>query len=255
MFNPVETSFPMKTDGWGGSSTPSSARSSANTGLVGDLIGAGTSILTNYQNVEAQKGENAKNRAWQQNMSNTAYQRAVADMKLAGLNPMVMYGSGGSGASTPAGSSTMAMRQNPFAGLGDAMRKSASTALETKRLDKDLAVADETIKSIQAQTKKSDLESKTINALLPAVFAESAYRTRQANYKNTLSPETNDIVDSAGTGPWGSIVRGLRGLFGDGVDLKTPVTNTAKDYGKNVNKRNEKSADDLEKKLEPFKGY
>lgn len=51
----------------------------------------------NYNSAEA-----LANREWQEHMSSTAYQRAVKDMKEAGLNPILAFSNGG--ASTPGGS-------------------------------------------------------------------------------------------------------------------------------------------------------
>lgn len=68
---------------------------------------SGTTANNKMAIAEAEKArqfssaEAAANRSWQEYMSNTAYQRAVADMKSAGINPMMAANQGG--AFTPSG--------------------------------------------------------------------------------------------------------------------------------------------------------
>ncbi len=69
-----------------------------------------------YQTQSAQQAmefnakEAQKTRDWQEMMSNTQYQRAMADMKKAGLNPILAYSQGGAG--VPSGATASGYRMS-----------------------------------------------------------------------------------------------------------------------------------------------
>lgn len=86
----------------------------------GAIISAGASLAGSLLSKRGQEQANEDNyriaqeqMAFQERMSNTAYQRGMEDMRLAGLNPILAYKQGG--ASTPSGASIP--MQNEFAGV------------------------------------------------------------------------------------------------------------------------------------------
>lgn len=171
--------------------------------FASDMIGPALGFLGGERANQSTAAMSQRQMDFQERMSSTAYQRATADMRAAGLNPMLAYSQGG--ASSPAGSSPAMM---------DTISPAVSTAMQSRRLRADL-------ENLTQVNKKLVQETALTSAMQNKVQAETAASNELAGRTNLEKmllhlelPEARanaKLYESGGAGLKGA--EKLKGLF------------------------------------------
>ncbi len=148
--------------------------------VIGGLLNSGGTSAANTAN----KNRSREQMAFQERMSSSSHQRQVADLKAAGLNPIL---SANTGASTPSGS--MATMQNEAAGAAEGVDTAVSTALQNKRLSQDLKNLKAQERQINQQTKKTQTETTLMKAKEP----EARLRNKVGQYAEQLASSASSM--------------------------------------------------------------
>lgn len=199
--------------------------------------------------MEFSSQEAAKNRDWQKYMSDTAHQREIADLKAAGLNP-ILSAMGGNGASTGSGATASGFSSGGATADVDTSTNSALVSLLST------ALSAQTQLQMQQNTALNNLavadKYTAMNEIVASIGAQatlgSAYAHAEANkYGSWLSSDTQKyLAQNYPSNSYQAFASLINSLFGDSKSGGiSSAVGTAKDVISKITGSTKKASDYL----------
>lgn len=158
---------------------------------IGQIVGAGLSIVPGVGSFLGQASANSANRdiasdanamsqsnareqmAFQERMANTSHAREVADLKNAGLNPILSVNAGAASPGGASGSVATSTMQNTMAGGASSAMEMIGVMQQYKKQKKELEL-------MESQKNKLDVDAKVASKGIPeADLKNKAYKIIQ----------------------------------------------------------------------------